>query len=138
MAVTDFASQVDLGLAEGRALAESLMTDTCDVKTDTGTTVQNESTGKEETVYTVDFTSPCKVQQQRGRDTSEPDVGGRRDAIDEVEIHLPASAPQVAQGQVIEITTSRDSRLVGRQFIISAPMNKTYATATRLSVKELP
>ena len=113
------------------------MTDTCTVSTKTGQTAQNESTGRKEDVYTLDFTSPCKVQQTT-RETSMPDVGGRRDAIDQVEIHLPVSSPQVTQGQVIEITASSDARLVGRKFLVASPMNKTYATATRLSVKELP
>lgn len=137
MAVTDFAAHVALGLTEGRALAESLMTDTCTVSTKTSESVQNETTGRKEDVFTLDFTSVCKVQQTT-RETSMPDVGGRRDAIDQAEIHLPVSAPQVTQGQVIEITDSADARMVGRKFLVGSPMNKTYATATRLSVKELP
>jgi hypothetical protein len=136
-----FASQVLVGLTEGRLLAESLMQDTCSVSTWTGRTVQNETTGAEAKVYAVDFTSKCKVQRRSQNQTTEPEVGGRRIAVDEVEIHLPVSAEQVVEGQVIEITavgSLSDVRLLGRKFVVSAPMNKSYATATRLSVKELP
>jgi hypothetical protein len=136
-----FASQVLVGLTEGRLLAESLMQDTCSVSTWTGRTVQNETTGAEDKVYAVDFTSPCKVQQRAADQVASPEVGGRRVAVDEVEIHLPVSAPQVSEGQVIEITAvgaGSDARLVGRKFVVAAPMNKTHATATRLQVKELP
>jgi len=141
VAVSDFASQVALGLTEGRELAESLMTDTCTVSTWTGRTAQNETTGAEAKVYDLVFTSKCKVQQRATNQTSEPEVGGRRQAIDEVEIHMPVSAPQVVEGQVIEVTavgSLSDVRLLGRKFVVSAPSNKTHATATRLWVKELP
>jgi hypothetical protein len=139
--VTGFASQVAVGLTEGRQLAEALMTDTCTVSTWTGRSVQNETTGAQSKVYAVDFTSKCKVQRRSQNQTSEPEVGGRRLAVDEVEIHLPVSAEQVVEGQVIEVTAvgaGSDARLVGRKFVVSSPMNKTHATATRLSVKELP
>jgi hypothetical protein len=137
----DFASQVGLGLTEGRQLAEALMVDTCTVSTWTGRTVQNETDGEEAKVYAVDFTSKCKVQQRAANQVASPEVGGRRVAIDEVEIHLPVSAEQVVEGQVIEITAVgalSDVRMLGRKFVVSSPMNKTHATATRLQVKELP
>jgi hypothetical protein len=136
-----FAQQIGAGLLEGRQLAEALMTDQCSVSTWTGRTAQNETDGEEAKVYAVDFTSKCKVQRRSQNQTTEPEVGGRRVAIDEVEIHLPVSAEQVVEGQVIEITavgSLSDVRLLGRKFVVSSPMNKTHATATRLSVKELP
>jgi hypothetical protein len=137
--VVSFAAHVLAGLEQGRVLANALMTDTCTVSTWTGRTVQNETTGAESKVYAVDFTSACKVQRRQANQTTEPEVGGRRVAVDEVEVHLPVTAPQVVEGQVIEITVSAsDPRLVGRKFVVSSPMNKTHATATRLSVKELP
>lgn len=132
---------VGSAVARGRALAESLMVDTCTVSTWTGRTAQNETTGAETKVYSVAFTSRCKVQQRAQNQTSEPEVGGRRMAVDEVEIHLPVATTQVLEGQVVTITavgSLSDSRLVGRKFVVSSPMNKTHATATRLTVKELP
>lgn len=117
------------------------MVDTCTVSTWNGRTVQDETTGAETKVYDLDFTSKCRVQKRAANQTAEPEVGGRRVAVDEVEIHLPVSAPQASEGQVIEITavgSLSDIRLLGRKFVVSSPMNKTLATATRLSVKELP
>lgn len=124
-------------MAKGRARAEALMTDTCRVKYKTGNGVQNETTGVESPTYVTRFDSACKFQTSYAQ--AQPDVGGRRDPIDTAEIHLPADAAQVHEGDVIEcLTSATDSRLVGRLFVVGSPMNKTYATATRLSVKELP
>lgn len=115
------------------------MTDTCRVKYQSGRGAQDESTGKKPPVYTTRFDSVCKFQASYSSATSQPDVGGRRDPIDQIEVHLPASAAQVHEGDVIEcLTSATDPRLVGRLFVVGSPMNKSYATATRLSVKELP
>lgn len=139
MAVSGFLTQTQAALTEGRALAESLMTDTATVRYKTSQTVQN-ARGQEEAVYAVRFTSKCKLQSNN-RQATDPDVGGRRDPIDALEIHLPVSAGQVYEGDVVEITavgSLSDVRSLGRKFVVASPMNKTYATATRLSVKELP
>lgn len=128
-------------VARGRVAAEGTMTDTCTVSTWTGRSAQNETTGAQDKVYALAFTSKCKVQQRGINQVSSPEVGGRRVAVDELEIHLPVSAEQVVEGQVIEITavgSLSDVRLLGRKFVVAAPMNKTNATATRLQVKELP
>lgn len=116
------------------------MVDTCTVSTWTGRTAQDEETGDEDKVYDLDFTSKCRFQLM-SQEPQTPSVGGRRDAIDEIVLHLPVSSEQVTQGQVVECTAvgaGSDPRLVGRKWVVSVPMNKTYATATRLRLKELP
>lgn len=133
----DFWSAVEQVTFEGRALAESLMTATVRVSYKTGQTSQNESSGKQEPVYATRFESPAKFQSTTLA-TSDVDVAGRREVIDQLQIHLPVSTAQVHQDDVIEcLTNPSDPRLVGRKFLAGAPMNKTYATATRLNVKEM-
>lgn len=127
-------------VARGRVRAEALMVDTVSVKSKTTRAAQNETTGAETQQYETSFTSKAKIQSS-SLESTDPEVGGRRQAIDSIELHLPITAPQVEQGQVVEVTAvgaGSDSRLVGRQFVVAAPMNKTHATATRLRLKELP
>lgn len=124
-----------------RAAAEALMLDTCTVSDKTGRMAQNEGTGAEEAVYVARFSSKCKIQSSASLVVSDASVGGHRQAIDQLQIHLPVTVGQVAQGELITITATgagSDPRLVGRKFIVGAPMSKSFATATRLSVKELP
>lgn len=118
------------------------MVDTCVVYDKTTRAAQNETTGKEEQQYAAAFTSKCKFQaNSQSQEPQTPSVGGRRDAIDETVLHLPVSSEQVEQGQVVECTAvgaGSDPRLVGRRWLVAVPMNKTFATATRLRLKELP
>lgn len=135
-----FAAIVTQTVVEGRQLAESLMTDTFAVKYKTGATTQDEATGAEVPVYATEFTSPCKFQSNT-LSTDEVESGGRRVVVDQLQIHYPVGKPQVRQDAVIVCTAvgpKSDPRLVGRDFVVGAPMNKTYATATRLNVKDKP
>ena len=134
----DFALGVQSAVIEGRQLAESLMVDTCTVRYKTGRSAINETTNKEAPVYATRFTSACRVREVR---TVTPDstVGGRREARDETRVDLPVSAPQVfTDDQVVidAVGPSSDPRLVGRVFVVNAPMNQTFSTATRLTVTE--
>ncbi|VXC08580.1 DUF6093 family protein [Aeromicrobium sp. 9AM] len=135
----DFAAQVAIGLSEGRALAESLMTASITVRYKTSRMTQDPVTGKEVPVMAVRFTSPAKFQTTGSLATSDVDSGGRRVAVDQLQIHYPVSKPQVEQDDEITCDTNpNDPRLEGRVFLVGDPMNKTYATATRLNVREKP
>lgn len=132
----DFAQAVAQTTFEGRALAESLMTATVVVRYATGRTAQNETTGKQEPVYADRFTSVAKFQTN-SLATSDIESGARREVGETMQIHLPVTTPQVhADDVIVCLTNPTDPRMVGRRFIVGAPMNKTYATATRLNVKE--
>ena len=131
----DFAAQIAIGLSEGRALAESLMTATCRVLRKTGPSEQDETSGAEVAVYEVLFESKCKIQLTDSV-LDGVDAGGRQVVVYRVRIDLPVSSPQVAQYDVAEILTNpADTRVVGLTYLIQAPMNKTYATATRLQAE---
>lgn len=115
------------------------MTATVTVRYKTGRMAQSESNGAEEPVMATRFTSPAKFQTTGTVATSDVDAGGRRIALDQLQIHLPVSSPQVHQDDEITCDANpSDPRLVGRVFMVGDPMNKTYATATRLNVKEKP
>jgi hypothetical protein len=125
-------------VARGRLAAERLMIDTCSVSYPTGATVWNEASGRDVPVYAVDFESPCQFQST-ALVTEDADVGARREVVDKVTLKLPVTAPQVRTDALVECLTVgliSDPRLVGRKFLVGAPFNKTYATATRLELKE--
>jgi hypothetical protein len=125
-------------VSAGRRAAESLMTDTCVVRYRTGRTGIDEDTNAEEPVYADRFTSPCRVRHVAAVEAGD-EVGGQRVVVDTTRIDLPVSSPQVEVDDVIEITAvgpSSDPRLVGRKFVVGAPMNQTFSTATRLRVEE--
>lgn len=128
-------------VAAGRRAAEALMVDTIVVYDVGDRDTQDESTGDEVLELVIAFTSKAKFQQGDVTQPNMPSVGGRREAIDETTVQIPVSAPQVVQGQVVECTAvgdGSDPRLVGRKWVVSVPMNKTYSTATRLSLRQLP
>lgn len=132
----DFAQLIGQATLEGRALAESLMTATVRVEHATGRTAQSESNGKQSPVYATRFESVAKFQTN-SLATSDLESGGRREVVESLQIHLPVTAPQVhADDVIVCLTNPTDPRMVGRRFIVGAPMNKTYSTATRLNVKE--
>jgi hypothetical protein len=136
----EFAATIAQTTTEARQLAESLMTDTCVVRYQTGRTAINTTTNVEAPVMATRFTSACRVRQIVTTNADE-EVGGRREALQETRIDLPVSSPQVFTDDEIEITAVgavSDPRLVGRTFIVGAPMNQTYSTATRLRVEEAP
>lgn len=135
----EFAAQVAQTVTEGRALAESLMTATITVRYKTGRLAQNESNGKEEPVMAVRFTSPAKFQSTGTLASTRAESGGRDVVVDQLQVHYPVSKPQVEQDDEITCDANpSDPRLVGRVFMVGDPMNKTYATATRLNVREKP
>jgi hypothetical protein len=135
----DFATAIAQVTLEGRELAESLMQDTCVVEYVTGATTKDPYTDREIPVYATRFISKCKVQVVGTLSSEQAKVGEEISVIGTARIDLPVATPQVAQNDRITITAVgplSDVRLVGRSFLVGSPMNKTYATATRLTVKE--
>ena len=125
-------------LAQFRADAEALMTDTVAVTYANGTTFDDE-TGTTVPNYTTRFTSKCKVQT-RSLVARDAEVGGRTATTVTVELHLPVDAPAVEVGDVCEITAVgalSDMQLLGRKFRVVAPVGKSFATARRLDVEEI-
>lgn len=139
--MSDFATQVAIGLSEGRALAESLMTDTCTItRAGTGKGAWNESTGQYDTpARSMVYTGKCRIQiKSIVASSSESDAGERASIAQEFELQLPiAGTDTVAIHDVAEVTAAaHDDSLVGRKFTVTARHEKSQATARRLRVVE--
>jgi len=122
-------------LARGRALAESLMTDSCTIRRVTGT-VTDPDTGRVTPTYTSVYEGRCRVQQQQVQARAvEP--GEAHLLMLRLEVHLPMSVTGVAAGDEVVITAStHDPDLVSRVFVVRELAHKSHATARRLGVEE--
>lgn len=117
-------------LHEGRALAESLMIDTCTVSRASGE--PNEVTGITPTVEV--YSGPAKSQTYEAYEQT-PESGGHSYTVQRYAAHFPVGSftPQV--GDVIEWTSCPlDPSRVGTRERITAPFSKTLATAQRVFV----
>jgi len=133
-----FADEIAGVLVELRADAESLMTDTCVVRRVAGVTVDS-LTGKETPTYVQQYAGPCKVQST-ALESRTPEVIGHTATVQHLAVHFPVGAFAMLPGDVVEITASAvDPMLAGREFrtVEELPV-KTYATAYRVSVEEVP
>jgi len=139
----DFATAVQQGLLEGRALAESLMTDSCIITKD-GDGEPGEmapDTGQYPDIARVTvYEGKCRVQIRGDRiGSSETDAGDREVTTQEPEVQLPvAGTEDVSVDQQVKILTAvHDSALVDRVFTIVGRHEKSQATARRLRVIEV-
>lgn len=125
-------------LARGRALAESLMVDTCTITRTTGEST-NEDTGVVTPTTEDVYAGKCRVQQsQLGADSTPADPGEAYVRLVAFELQLPMSVLGLRVGDVATITASAlDPDLVGRAFNILGLAHKTHATARRLQVQEV-
>lgn len=119
-----------------RAEAESLMLDTCTI-TRPGEPVTDPETGgvtnSAETVYS----GKCKVQSKDSA-TSSPEAGEHTFTVVSRQVHIPANAADVRDGDVVTITASRlNAFTVGKQYRVSGFTPDTFDTAFRLPVKEI-
>lgn len=119
-------------LRSGRAAAERLMTDTCTLARP-GDLI-DDITG--ETALVPVYTGLCKVQSYQAYERN-PEAGGAVLTVQRYRVDLPVSV-QPRPGDVVTITASpTDPHLVGNVYRVTAPFNKTYATAARCFVDEV-
>lgn len=119
-------------LRSGRAAAERLMTDTCALERP-GELV-DDITGEAamETVYT----GRCKIQTYEGYEQN-PTAGGMVLTVQRYRVDLPVSV-RARPGDLVTIAASpTDPHLVGKRYRVTAPFNKSYATASRCFVDEV-
>ena len=122
----------------GRLAAERIMLDTIEVSYPTGATVKDTNTGREIPVYEVEFETICQFQTATLK-SEDLTVAARREVVDRMVVKMPVDRPQVRTDALITCTATggpSDPRLVGRKFLVAGPHNKSYATATRLELKE--
>ncbi len=122
-------------LLRGRVRAESLMIDTCTI-TRPGEPATNPDTGDVTNSAVIVYAGKCKVQS-RDSATSTPEAGGAVFTVVSRQVHIPANAAQVRDGDVVTITASPlNSFTVGKQYRVEGFTPDTFDTAFRLPVKE--
>ncbi len=121
----------------GRALAESLMIETCTITRVTGQ-VLDEITGEYTDTVEVVYSGPCKVKVPKLHGLHVL-TEGRRLTISRQELHLPVSASGgVAQNDVVTIDSSPDdASLVGHQFRATEWLAGSFATARRIAIEDV-
>lgn len=120
----------------GRRAAERLMVETCTIGRQSGLTT-DQTTGKVTPAYEQVYSGPCKVQTFTNREIFK-DGGEHQFIVQRYELEIPFSATGVRTGDVATITSSQlDPDMPGRQYRVAALLNKSFATARRLSVEEL-
>jgi hypothetical protein len=119
-----------------RAEAESLMLDTCTI-TRPGEPVTDPDTGDVTNSAETVYAGKCKVQSKDSA-TSSPEAGEHTFTVVSRQVHIPANAADVRDGDVVTITASRlNAFTVGKQYRVSGFTPDTFDTAARLPVKEI-
>ena len=134
-------------LLRGQLAAEALMGDTFTAYSPNGTTTVN---GLKVPAYANQGSTPGKVQagSQQGGDTNTRTVtvGGVERPVIESGLHLPIDAPVPVAGDrgrgweyvCTAVGAGSDPELVGRRYLVVGVPAKSYATARRLDVVEVP
>ena len=119
-----------------RAQAESLMVDMCTVSR-LGEPVTDPETGVVTDSTTPVYSGKCKVQS-KDSSVATPDVAGASFVVVSRQVHIPAGAADVRNGDVITVTASLLNPFgVGKQYRVEGFTPDSYETAARIPVKEL-
>lgn len=120
----------------GRIAAESLMLDACTI-TRPGEVVTDPNTGDVTNTSTEVYSGKCKVQSKDSA-TASPEAGEASFTVVSRQVHIPANAADVRDGDVVTITAARlNAFTVGKQYRVSGFTPDTFDTAARLPVKEI-
>jgi hypothetical protein len=112
------------------------MLDTCTI-TRPGEPVTDPDTGDVTNSAETVYAGKCKVQSKDSA-TSSPEAGEHTFTVVSRQVHIPANAADVRDGDVVTITTSRlNAFTVGKQYRVSGFTPDTFDTAARLPVKEV-
>lgn len=125
-------------LRDGRALAETLMVDTCTVTRQSGTTTDS-VTLAETATYGPVWSGPCRIQRGRGqiRDVT---GGGVEYGVGVIVAQLPIAAAGIRRGDRIEVTAvggGTDPALAGLVATVQEDLSKTHATRRTLICEEV-
>lgn len=120
----------------GRALAESLMVDTCRIERP-GEAVTDPETGVVSPSFTLVYEGPCKVQQTLAQSSS-VEVGGAVFTAQDTRLDIPVGAGPVAPGdRATMLTGAYNPALVGNVYRVTDLFETSLQTAQRLRVEEL-
>lgn len=125
-------------IQQGRVAAESIMADACTITRVTGEPgpVDTETGLPTPAPTTQVYAGKCRVQTYEPQEST-PDSGGHTYSVQRYAVHVPVGT-NAAVDDIVTITTSAmDPDLVGRHYIVTALLHKTFATAQRLAVDEI-
>jgi hypothetical protein len=134
--MVDLAAEVLAALPGMRKQAESLMTDRCVVRRNTGETATDPDTFEVVPVFDVLYAGKAKLSTYDAFESSHESAGATV-TTQRSNVHFPVGAFAMQIGDVVTITASVDPLLVGRSYRLAqqAPV-KTHATAYRCFVDE--
>lgn len=125
---------VEAVLVEGRAAAESLQRDECEITRPVpGEPVFDPGTGEyEDPDDVVVYTGKCRVQSTAVEDPETPEYGGREVSLTDYTVTVPITATAQAGDTVTVTAAADDPELVGLVLTVAAVQFKSQATARRL------
>lgn len=112
------------------------MLDACTI-TRPGATVTDPNTGDVTNTSTTVYTGKCKVQSSNTM-AANPEAGEAVFTVVSRQVHIPANAANVKDGDVVTLTASKlNSFTVGKKYRVEGFTPDTFDTAARLPVKEI-
>ena len=126
-------------LARGRAAAERLLVDQCEITRVVGPPgpIDPETGLREPPPTETVYSGRCKVQTYEPHE-SKPESGGHVFTVQRYYVHIPVGAGPIQVDDRVTITSATaDPGLAGRTYRIAGLMHKSMATAQRLLVDEV-
>lgn len=108
-------------------------TDSCVVKRQTGTTL-NQATGQYEPTYVENYDGPCLV---RPISPSEAVIGQEQVGVLGYNVFLPYTETDQEKGDLVDVTSATDSRLSGKQVVVNGVDADTYITKRTLTCEDI-
>ena len=139
-------SEILTALPQMQQLAEQLMTDTVRVERLTGQMSVDPETGLSEPESTLVYEGPAKLQtyggiaqQSSASATGDTSNLGGVVPVWSLRLDLPISVVGARSGDIAIVMASRDAALTGNRLrLINLQSEKTFATARRWNVQEIP
>ena len=139
-------SEILTALPQMQQLAEQLMTDTVRVERLTGQMSVDPETGLSEPESTLVYEGPAKLQtyggiaqQSSASATGDTSNLGGVVPVCSLRLDLPISVVGARSGDIAIVMASRDAALTGNRLrLINLQSEKTFATARRWNVQEIP
>lgn len=131
-------SVLDL-IAEGRAEAEAIMLDTCQITRVTGEPGPVDPVTGERTPAptTTVYSGKCRIQTYEPHETA-LESGDHVFTEQRYHLHIPIGSGPVAVGDTATVTAAQgDAELAGRSYRVAGLHHKSLATAQRLLVDEV-
>lgn len=124
-------------LRDGRVAHQQLMVDACTITRAGASTLNRVTSVITPGAATTLYSGACRVKPQRVPRNQQ--AGERLTVVARYEVALPFSAlatDDLQVGDTVTITTSGDTRLVGKTFAVMAVDFGSHSTAWRLTVEE--